>query len=358
MKSSDSITLLTKYKLLLVLLALLAAAFIFLATSRYGAGLTPDLVDYIGTARNIIAGAGFNTYDGNPIVSWPPLYPVLLALVSVIFRSDPLFLANVLNAFIFGLIVYVGGVLTFKHLSTFPALAFVGTLAILVSIPLFKVSIMAWSEPLFILLLLLGLLFAKSYLEKKDILSLMLLSISVALASLTRYIGVTLILWGVFIIIGFYRDTLKNKLVHLSLFTLISFPPIGIWLIRNYVISSTLFGPRTSSAHGLSQNLIAVFNSLKIWYIPGIIADHLPTTLIFLGVVFSFFVGLNLKDNWQSMKVVLRQDSSIIVFIIVYTTFLVISSTTSAFDAINDRLLSPIYVPLTLLLLNLCPNVS
>lgn len=156
------------------------AAFVFLSTSRYGAGLSPDSVGYIGTARNLTIGAGFNSYDGAPVVVWPPLYPALLALVSGIFKGDPLFLANVLNALIFGLIVYVGGVLTFKHLSTFPALAFVGTLAILVSIPLFQVSVMAWSEPLFILLLLLSLLLANSYLYKNDIISLILLSLSVA----------------------------------------------------------------------------------------------------------------------------------------------------------------------------------
>jgi hypothetical protein len=86
------------------------------------------------------------------------------------------------------------------------------------------------------------------------------------------------------------------------------------------------------------------------WYIPGIIADHRPT-LILLGVVIGFIAGLNPKDSWQSMKVRLRQISPIVLFVVVYITFLVISSTTAAYDQIGDRLLSPIYVPLTLFLL-------
>lgn len=99
----------TYYKLTLVLLALVGAILILLSTSRYGAGLSPDSVGYIGTARNLITGAGFISYGGSPTVEWPPLYPALLALVGGTFETDPLLLANVVNALIFGLIVYVGG---------------------------------------------------------------------------------------------------------------------------------------------------------------------------------------------------------------------------------------------------------
>ena len=164
MKSSGSIGLTTKYKLSLVLLALVGAVFVLLSTSRYGAGLSPDSVGYIGIARNLIKGAGFRSYNGNLTVKWPPLYPALLALVGGVFGTDPLLLVNDVNALIFGLIVYVGGVLTFKHFSSFPALAFVGTLAILVSRPLFAVSVMAWTESRFLFFVLQILILADYYL--------------------------------------------------------------------------------------------------------------------------------------------------------------------------------------------------
>lgn len=352
MKSSDSnpIVLSTYHKLTLILLALVGAILILLSTSRYGVGLSPDSVAYISTARNLITGAGFISYDGSPTVVWPPLYPALLALVGGTFETDPLLLANVVNALIFGLIVYVGGVLTFKHFSSFAALALVGTLAILVSSPLFAVSVMAWTEPLFILFVLFCLIFADSYLSKKDTTSLILLSSSVALSSLTRYIGVTLILWGALIIVVFHCDSLKSRIAHLSLFIVISTLPVGIWLIRNYAISSTLFGPRASSLHTLSQNLTYVFNTLLYWYIPGKIAEH-RSILMIVSAGVGLFAGLSLRDGWQGMKVRLRQISPLVLFAIIYTAFLVISSTTTAYDRISDRLLSPVYVPLTLLLL-------
>ena len=357
MKSSGSIGLTTKYKLSLVLLALVGAVFVLLSTSRYGAGLSPDSVGYIGIARNLIKGAGFRSYNGNLTVKWPPLYPALLALVGGVFGTDPLLLVNDVNALIFGLIVYVGGVLTFKHFSSFPALAFVGTLAILVSRPLFAVSVMAWTESLFIFFVLLSLILADSYLSKKDTTSLILFSSSVALSALIRYVGVTLILWGALVIVIFlHRDNLKNRIAHLSLFTLISALPVGIWLIRNYAISRTLFGSRASSVFTLSQNLTFMFNSLLEWYIPLRFIDH-RSILVFLIATAGFLAGLSLKDNWQSVKVSLRQISPTVLFVITYIAFLIISSTTTAYDRIGDRLLSPIYVPLTLLLLILAQAI-
>lgn len=343
----------TKQKLSLLLLALVGVVFVLLSTSRYGAGLSPDSVGYISIARNLIAGAGFVRYDGNfPTVVWPPLYPAVLALVGGIFRTDPLLIANILNALVFGLIVYVGGLLTFKHLSSFPAFALVGAFAILFSIPLFSVSVMAWSEPLFILFVLLSFIFADSYLEKNDVTSLILFSSSVALSCLTRYLGVTLILWGALIIVIFRRDSLKKKIATLSLFMLISSIPLGIWLIRNYSVSHTLFGSRTSSPNTLFQILSFVISSLLRWYIPRKIVDH-RSILAFVIAGAVLFTGLSLKGSWQSVKIALRQISPAILFAFVYTACLVITSTTTAYDRINDsdRLLSPIFVSLTLLFL-------
>ena len=348
MKSSDSIVSSTQYKAFIILLALVGAILILLSTSRYGAGLSPDSVGYIAAARNLLAGAGFICYNGSPTVVWPPLYPACLALLSRTFGTDPFFVANVLNALIFGLIVYVGGVLAFKHAASFPSLALVATLAMLFSRPLFVVSVMAWTEPLFILFVLLCLIVSDSYLSKQDTTSLVLLSLSVALASLTRYIGVTLILWGAFIIVGFHRDRLKHRLAHLSLFTLISTLPVAIWLIRNYAISSSLFGPRGPSVFTLSQNLTYLFTTLLSWYIPRRIAErHSILMIVIAGLC--LWVSLRLRSVWQGTKERLQPISPLLLFTSIYTAFLVISSTTTAYDPIDDRLLSPIYVPLTLI---------
>src|SRR5690242_18826237 len=91
------------------LLLLPAAAGILLiltATSRFGAGLTPDSAAYISTARNLCAGRGYVQYDGNPFVAWPPLFPTLLAFLELC-RVDPLSGGRIVNALAFGLILLV-----------------------------------------------------------------------------------------------------------------------------------------------------------------------------------------------------------------------------------------------------------
>lgn len=347
MNSQESTVVPLRYKLVLAILCLIGISIILLATNRFGAGLSNDSVGYIAIARHIANGVGIVNYDGSPFVLQPPLYPAILATIDYVFGVDPLLSANIVNAILYGLIVYLGGLLIFKHLSSFPTFALLGTLAIVFSRPLFGVSVWVWSEPFFIFLLLLSFISAQSYLEKNNIISLMLFSSSVALSSLTRYIGVTVILWGVLIILVFYRDSLKNRMLHLFLFTLISAFPLGLWLIRNYAITGTFFGLRGSSTFTCSQNLAFLINSLLYWYIPARIADH-RLILMIVGTAAVLFTGLSLRKGWQDGKAMLRQIYPIVMFVVTYTAFLVISSTTTAYDQIDSRLLSPIYVPLLL----------
>ncbi len=84
-----------KYKLALAFFALLGAILIYLATSNYIVGISADSIAYISTARNLIAGEGFVRFDGNPVLVWPPMYPLLLALIGSVFKIDPLLLANI-----------------------------------------------------------------------------------------------------------------------------------------------------------------------------------------------------------------------------------------------------------------------
>lgn len=352
MKSIDASSVFKKYKyeILVALVSVLGFAIIMFSTHNYGAGLSPDSVEYIASARNIVSNVGYVSYEGTPIIVRPPLYPALLAFIGKVVGRDPLTFAHILNAVIFGLSVFVGGCLFFKHLTSFPAFPILGTLAILISPQLFKVSVMVWSEPLFILCVMLSIFFMNTYFEKRDIKSLFLLSLSVALSCLIRYSGISLILWGALIILFLNRTNLKNGMMHLSLFILISALPVGAWLIRNHSISGTFFGARGSSLNTLSQELGYVFNNLIYWYMPAAIANH-RSLLVLVSVLTGFLVGISSKDSWQNVKVSLRQITPIFLFIIIYTAFLIISALTMPLEPISNRYLAPIYIPLTLLLL-------
>lgn len=356
MNSESRSMLFMRYRLPLAVLSIIGTVTILLTTRNYGAGLSPDSVGYIATARHIATGTGAVTYDGTPLLVQPPLYPALLATIDYVFGIDPLSSAHIVNAVLFGLIVYLSGLLFLKHLKSSAAFALLGTASVLVAVPLIQVSLMAWSEPLFICFVLLYLILCESYLAKADTTSLLLLSLSVALACLTRYIGVVLILTGVVSILLLRRDSPRVKFRHLFLFVSISALSIGMWVIRNYLLSGTLFGPRASSIYTLSQNLTFAFNTFLSWYIPGRISEH-RSILMLLSATIGFLAGLSTRGNWSKVRTILLEIWPMLFFIIAYVGFLVVSSTTTAYDQIGDRLLSPVFVPITLLLLFLAAKI-
>jgi hypothetical protein len=79
------------------------------------------------------AGIGVVSYGGTPLVSQPPLYPALLAIIDLAFGIDPLTSASVVNAVLFGLIVYLTGVLLSRHLTSSVAFLLVGVATVLFS---------------------------------------------------------------------------------------------------------------------------------------------------------------------------------------------------------------------------------
>ena len=273
MKLEDHTAFAVKYRPSLIILSLLGMITILLSMGNYGIGLSPDSAGYISAARHIAAGMGAVMYDGTPLIAQPPLYPAILAIISYVFRMDPLSFAHIVNAALFGFIVYLSGLLFFYHLKIF-AFSLLGTVFILTSFPLIEVSLMAWSEPLFIVFVLLYLVFFEIYLVKADIASLVLFSLSVAFAFLTRYIGFIFILTGIFSILLFCRKSPKVKFKHVILFASVSILPIGLWVTRNYVLSGTLFGPRASSLYTLFQNVTFTFNTFLSWYTPWRVPEY------------------------------------------------------------------------------------
>jgi len=338
------------FKVFLALLSLFGFLIIFISTSKFGVGLSPDSIGYISTARNIADGTGVLSYDGNPLVVQPPLYPAILGFIDYLIGIDPVTSTKVVNSIIFCLIIYFGGMLTFKFFSFWPTIAFLGTFIFVFSSALISISTMAWSEPLFILFTLLSFCYFYKYEDQNNKVTLIIFSIIVALSTLTRYIGVTLIIWGIIVIVINSKANIKIRFMHMFLFSVISSTPLFLWMIRNYSISGTFFGPRASSIYSLYQNLYFSKNNILLWFLPQRISSNNTMQLLLL-LFFVLFILYEIKNKWQTIKNLLKKTNSLLLFSFIYSSFLIISSTTTAYDKINNRLLSPVYIPITLLLL-------
>jgi len=333
-------------KITLGILGFIGAIIILLLTSRYGAGLTPDSVAYISAARNLAEGHGFLTYNGTHLVVQPPLYPIMLAVIKKITLIDPQISAGYVNALLFGSIVYLSGLLLLRYLNSF-ALVFLGTVSVLISFALVQASLMALTELLFIFLVLLFLYYFEKYQSKRDFISFCLFSVSAALACLTRYTGVIIILTGILYIFLWGTNNIKEKFWHSLNFMLIAVLPIGVWIIRNYFLSGTLVGQRAASSYTLFENFRFFYDIVLPWYLP-LYSTGLYFIFIFLIVTIWILFGLDpaKSSNREAIKLI----GPSLIFVLFYTGVIVISSTTIAYDQISDRLLSPIYIPVIFIL--------
>lgn len=325
---------------------------ILYATSRYGAGASPDSVAYIASARHLADGTGFITYKNSPLVVQPPLYPTILAVSDYTFGIDPLISANFISAIFFGLNLYISGLLF--HRSVSPLLALVGTLALLISVPLISVSLMAWSEPPFVFFVTLSIFALSMYWERRDIRSLLLLSLSTALACLTKYVGLVFVITGIIGILTIQHTYLKTKLLHALIFLSVSVLPVSIWMGRNYILSKTLLGPRPPSLFSFSDNIRFTFDTILSWYLPDRITNS-RLLLMVIGLAVGFLLGVIVTWTRPKITALLKKNRPLAILmvftILSYIGFLIISSTITEYDSIGDRLLSPIAMPITLLLL-------
>lgn len=338
-----------RYKIITGTISLLGVSIALYLTGSFGAGISPDSVSYISVARNIADGKGFFGFDGVCFVLQPPLYPLLLAALKFIFHIDPLNSASYVNAFLFGAIIYISGLLFKKNIAS-PALSYLGVLLVFTSGALIDVSIMAYSEPLFIFLILLFIFYTEKYLAKKTASSLVIISVIASLACLTRYIGVIIVLTGGILIFFFSKSIWKKKLYHLTVFSFISLFPLCLWMLRNYRLTGEFFGWRSSSSYTIPENINFVYNTILPWYFPIELNYFYPIFILLIPTGFAFFVFEYLKTHLHK-RPDLNQLIPYIIFVTCYIGFIIISSATTAYDRIDERLLAPAQVATFLILL-------
>ena len=191
----------TRSLVVAVMLATVAAALVLAATARYGLGLTADSAKYLSAARNFAASGSLTLYDGSPLLTQPPLYPILLGFLQWVTGIDAFAVARLLNAILLTGIVLLSASLLLPSLRSNPTLKVLGALALALALPLFYTSLMLWSEALFVLLIVAFLKSLMVYLEGGRWPWLALTTVAVALACLTRYIGVALLATGVLAIL-------------------------------------------------------------------------------------------------------------------------------------------------------------
>lgn len=328
------------------LVILLASAVIAISTelwfTRNGPGASGDSVHYMQGASNLLAGKGFSRIKANgqylPITGFPPGFSIALAGLGLA-GIDAFEAGRFLNAVLLGFNTALVGWLLYRATHS-------GILAILASWMFMYarniVQIHSWvmSEPLFLFLSLLAILLLDLYLHRNQLGLLILASLIIAFASLTRYVGLSLIPATVAAILMFSPKKSFNKWRDMLLAVIISLAPVILWFWHNAQVSGNLVN-RQMIYHPISTNLIfTLFNELSYWWFAPSLSLPWKLRWALMCLFFAIGLGIFLNSYFKQRKSASKdQPNPIAVITATFLTFyvLVLLLNTSFIDASTDE---------------------
>ncbi len=350
--------------ILLGLLAALGIALVLRATPE-GLGISDDSVAYIAGARSMLAGHGYREAwlaSNQPVTHFPPAFSAVLAFLGIT-GLDPLRGARFLNASLFGLNIFVLGILGWRTTKSLPAGLALGAL-MLVNDSLLRVHAVAMSEPLFIFLSLLAFWMFDLYIERDEHwLWLLACGVLSGLAYLTRYAGLALVATFVAAVAVLHR-TWRRRFASAGIY-LAGFLPWALgWAVRNELVGGNatnrtfVWHPITAAnfdtaLYNVSTFLVPVEPWRRVLFRSPIL--FLVLTILILG---SLLVWTVLKARRQLVvergkERPIRDGIEFTNALYVFGYVAAILASMSFFDASTKfkvRILAPVFVSLLILL--------
>lgn len=325
-------------------LALLGALLVLARQINLGVGLDFDTATYVHIARLMQTGEPLLAFDGAPYTIRPPLYPAMLAAAGVgVF--DPLDVAGALNAALFGAMVLLCGTFLRRRLAARPLWAWCGCLAVAISPVLVVEAAKAMATQPFALFVA-GALIGVA---KRDPSwwRLVFAAMCAAMACMTHYTGIALPAVVCASLLVSSDLQWAKRLWRATACAVISLVPLGLWLLRNQLLTGSLTGDRSHfepvgwlvPLRGMADHMTTwVFLELplKEWFGAG-----WPALLAFVAL---FALGVAMlrkrisRDVWHAVLVF---GGFVVAHSVLVLTALAVGKTIS-FEA---RYVTALYVP-------------
>jgi len=333
-------------------------------STPHSIGTSPDSIGYLKAADNLLSGHGLTTseFPGvyQPLTQYPPLYSIVLAAGGW-FIGDTLQAARIIAGTIFGLNILIVGLLLYTSIRSTIWPAMIGSGVMLVASPMINVHVMAWSEPLFILLCLLSLLALSAFFAKGKFALLLVAAVLTSLAALTRYAGMALVLTQLIGILFYSKGNWVKRVREIFIFGFISVLPLLAYLLYNQRVSGSATN-RILSFHPVTLPQIGLgIRTVSAWFgLPA--ALPIESILIGTGLILALIVFVMIKQpKPEQVNSVgnpynaspTRIFSLLAIFTGVYGLFLLFSiSFLDANTELDGRILSPIYVTILILIID------
>src|SRR5450432_585586 len=322
--------------------ALIGFALIQFFSHHSGIGVSPDSVTYLSAARHMGTGKGFTAFDNLPVVDFPIAYPFLLTSISFVTGLDPLQFGPYLNGFLFGLMIYISGSMMNGFEGSSRWYKRILLCCIILGPALQELYSLLWSETLFLNIMLLFILSISKYLRKPDLKWLIISSIICSLASLTRYAGVFLIATGVILIFFNREGNWRRRIFHSSVFGGISIFIFLINIIRNSLVTGMSMVPREKSIVGIWKNMEYFGDILSEW----LLLDKSPGLSISLTMMVLLIFITVLAYQYFKQKPGFRFEYIVALTGLIYSLFMLFTSTISRYEQFTNRLLAPMFIPI------------
>lgn len=312
--------------------------------TRFGIGVTPDSTFYISAARSIAqTGEIRSIWAGTKmeyLTHYPPCYPIVIFLFNLIVENS-YEAVRLLNCVLIALTSWMFAYQIKVYANHYTAV--VAQIVIFLSVPLFEVYQMAWSECVFIFFSVYGMFTLIKAIETKNKKLFFFSAILSAIAVGTRYAGITLIISNIVILIWIFKDdTLLKRILKAILHGGISISIFAFWFIRNQLLSHNPTD-RSFAFHPMGLEYLESFiNCTANYFIPfnfGSKESMLIGALLSLVLLYAFYYFLK-KGNLFIVRFFTCQG-------LIYLIFISVSNTFFDYTPFYPRTLQPLYLPIT-----------
>ena len=354
-------------KQLLILWAVSAiglAALLLFFTPR-GLGMSPDSVAYLKSVQGLLQGRGFTYFS----VQWPPLYSLLIALASHAVGDDFYLGSRIVNCILYGTFFILTGALLRQLTINLRYLAYVFTGLLLLHPLNTHIFFYAFSETLFLPLVILNFIFLSGLTTAnhrfRSQLALALAVVTFA-ASMARYAGLCLIALNA---VALYLSAPRQRNLKTIGEILLQVLPTALFLLywrQRLGIGDTETNLRPFVVHLITiENINQGLVNIGHWLVAFIKLHEMPHLRpLCWGIgfaVLSFMLFVSILTTVKSSACLRKREVLstalwttflLTIFIWGYLLFLILMR--SFFDPniiLDNRTLSPIFLPIFLLII-------
>ncbi len=321
---------------------LLWGSVLWFSISKLGLGISTDSVHLLFGAENLAEAGRLISFDGAPLLQWPPLYPALLAGLHLLTGIGAFAAANVLQV-----AAYAGAsiCLSLLFLQVFPddfGLALAGNVLSDIGVVVVAGFDLLGSDYLHFFLVILLCLLAGYYIHNHSAKTYVAMAAAGMLAMLARYLGVAAIVTGALCVLFWGGGNIVKRLGR-GFFLLLAAVPAGAWLVA----TSPLVGRRAPISFG--ENFQWFSRSVLEWLAPyAALKPHLTLYIVLLWAMVAALTFVTVRLARPRLSPFAKP---VLLFGLAYLLALFGSAAVAYYNKLGGRFLLPLYVPFITLLL-------